>query len=387
MRNTTIKYLSSLAGLLLLSSVASVAVAAGFSAAASQDFVLEDSVCSADALGALTASDLAELMKASPVSVPLPATPLAERSPIVITVPGIRFSKIGWGPLEFSTFLSLADFLFSDTKAAGRSATNAAIKTAFDEYNSRFDSLYEAAAGADQELKHYIPTPDTYLEDRLAQSPACNRITVIPFPWSRDPGDSRAAVARFIPQLIRVYDTYKNSGRPIYILSHSWGSVIMHDVLHRVASTRPDVRIDKFLTLGTPLIPGNIIIDLFKRLEVSKEGLQKEVRKPANVRYWKNVWSSRDPFSNTITAADVNVQVDARIGAPESKLTDLILYGAGGRRLEAKTDLIAILNVRLWHKSYFNDYKAYLKTLNQDIYVKVFDPEVAKQLTNCPGAK
>ena len=125
----------------------------------------------------------------------------------------------------------------------------------------------------------------------------------------------------------------------------------------------------------------------FKKLEIEKEDLMNVVSKPANVRYWKNVWSSRDPFSNTIAAADVNVQIDAAVGAPEGKLTHLILYGTGGRRLEAKTDLITIMNVRLWHKSYFNDYKAYLKTINQNIYVRVFDPQVAKQLTGCPGSK
>jgi hypothetical protein len=157
----------------------------------------------------------------------------------------------------------------------------------------------------------------------------------------------------------------------------------MHEVLQTLSKKRPDIRVDKFITLGSPLVPGNVIIRLFKKMEVKKEHLQAAVTKPANVRYWKNVWASRDPFSNGINAADVNVQVDEVVGAPESKLTSLIMYGTG-IRMQAKSDLVSVLNVRMWHKSYFVDFKAYLKTIDQDINVVVFPRHVAMPLAGQP---
>jgi hypothetical protein len=377
---------SMVSSLLLITAVS--AGAFDFESIVGQDSAQADSISSIDGLGALNAGDLAEAAKGSPISLPLPKPSAASsKIPVVITVPGLKFAEVGWGPLEPRSFIKLAQVLLSDSKenrGAKTPAASAALESAFAEYNAQFDDLREAEAllaKTPGSTRDAFASDDSYLEDTLSQTPACARLKVVPFLWSRDPGDTEAAVEQFIPKLAQVYDKYKNTGQPIYILAHSWGTVIMHDVLHRLAKDRPDVKIDKFITLGSPLMPGNAIITLFKKVQIYKQDLEKAVRKPANVRYWKNVWSSRDPFSNEISAADENFQDDKDVEPNlEALLRERILDGTGGR-MQAKTDLIAIMNVRLWHKSYYSDYSAYLKTLDKHISVTVYDPHVVKPLT------
>jgi len=363
---------------LLLPLAMTAARADSLAPVAPQNSILADSICSAAALGGLS-GELAEAMKAPAASVPVPLPP-ASGIPVVITVPGLKFSKLGWGPLDMSLFVPLVDAVFPQKNAADaadKTAGTAAVQAAFNEYNRQFEFLQEAAdrVNAGEEGEKAV-TPGTYLEDRLRSEPACANFTIIPFTWSRDTGDTQETVQSFIPQLAQVYDTYKNTGRPIYILAHSWGAVLMHDVMQKLSRSRPDVKIDKFVTIGSPLIPGNVVIGLFKALKVRRADLEKNVTKPANLRYWKNVWGSRDPFSNSVGAADDNVQIDASVEAPEGRLLALILTNSG-RRLEAKDDLMKVINVYLWHKAYYRDYKAYLKTIDQSIDIQVFGPHVA----------
>ncbi|MCX5791341.1 MAG: hypothetical protein NTY45_03860 [Elusimicrobia bacterium] len=227
-----------------------------------------------------------------------------------------------------------------------------------------------------------VHDPDTYLPDRLAKLPPCAAVTAVPFVWGRTFGDTQNALYRFVPQLIEVYDTYKNTGRPVYVLAHSWGAVLMHDVLHRVARLRPDVKIDKFITIGTPLVPRVAAIGLITGYQVSNHGLLKEVSKPANVLYWKNIWASRDPFSNAIPAADSNVQLDAYLGLPEYELSQLSVTRPD-LRLEINKEIALLDNSHAWHKSYYRGFKASLPALNEEIDLNVFDAQVAPQLAAC----
>ena len=99
--------------------------------------------------------------------------------------------------------------------------------------------------------------------------------------------------------ITEVYDTYKYSGRPVYTLAHSWGSVLSHTALHRVGRARPDVRIEKFITAGSPPAPGNRVTKLFMRFEVLKGRLQRRVPSPA---WWApgGISGPRDAYSNAI---------------------------------------------------------------------------------------
>lgn len=339
---------------------------------------LTDAVCSPDNLNIITASDIGALPGDS---IPLPKAPLSTQAPLVITVPGLRFDTIKWGPLTYELFSEMAKYWINGLKKPGAKSAESeeVIKAAYAKYAEQFEPFQEAAAHLPEpELTR--SEPDNYLEARLAQAPVCSRLTVAPFPWSRNPADTAATVARFVPQLIRAYDSNRGSARPVYILAHSWGTVLMHEALTQVAVQRPDIKIDKFFTLGSPLTPGNFLVKAFNGVQQNAVGVDKPVNRPANVRYWRNVWAAHDYFSNAIKAADVNVQVDASVGAPENELAKFLLHS--WHVVQAKTDFITLLNVRNWHSSYYKDFDAYLQTLDRHIHLVVFDPEVAAPLVS-----
>ncbi|MDP2864957.1 MAG: hypothetical protein Q8O90_01805, partial [Elusimicrobiota bacterium] len=227
--------------------------------------------------------------------------------------------------------------------------------------------------------------PDNYLELKLKEIPGydSHNIIILPFSWSRDPGDTKRTLPELQARIIEVYDTYKDSGRPIYILAHSWGSVLSHTALHRVGRARPDVRIEKLITAGSPLVPGNIVTRLFVKLEVLKGGLKRRVTKPSVVGTWRNFWAARDAYSNAIPAADSNYQADAKVENLEPLLLQLILHNKLLKK-QAGRDLFKMRDLKAWHGSYFFDYEASLKSIGKEIAVAVFVPELAPQMLYCP---
>jgi hypothetical protein len=341
---------------------------------------LADSVCSADSLKSITPSDIGAL---AGDSIPLPKTPLAAQAPLVITVPGLRFDTMKWGQLTYQIFSELASQWFPGLKKGPQGTRSAGaeeiIKAAYAKYSEQFEPFKDAAELMPEPAVTRAE-PDNYLETSLAQAPACSGLTVVPFAWSRNPADTAETVKKFVPLLIRAYDANKGAARPVYILTHSWGSVIMHEVLTQVAVLRPDIKVDKFFSLGSPLVPGNFFVKLFSDVQYDQAGLAKKVAKPANVRYWRNVWAGHDYFSNAIQAADVNVQTDASVGAPENELARFLLHT--WHVMEAKADLLTLFNIRAWHASYYRDYDVYLKTLDRHIRLVIFNPEVIAPLVS-----
>ncbi len=222
--------------------------------------------------------------------------------------------------------------------------------------------------------------PDNYLEVKLnevIENPD-HKITIIPFPWSRDPDDTDKVIPKFETKLLKVYETYKDTGRPIHILAHSWGTVLMHETLYRLSKTNPELKINKFISVGAPLMPSNLIVKLFMAIEIKKEDLEKCVSKPSNVVLWKNFWAKRDLYSNTIKVADKNFQIDSKVKNWASILINLILHNKPLRK-EAKNDLWKIRNFGAWHNAYIFDYKTILKSINKKIFVPVFKPLVVPQ--------
>jgi hypothetical protein len=74
------------------------------------------------------------------------------------------------------------------------------------------------------------------------------------------------------------------SGRPILLIGHSMGSVIAYDALWQLSQDpREDVRIDLFLTLGSPLGERTIQRRLLSR------GAAGAARWPRNIRRWVNI--------------------------------------------------------------------------------------------------
>ncbi len=332
-------------------------------------------------LNSVRAADIAGL--ASDLDLTPPPPPLAGvltqvngLDPVVITLPGLKFSEIGWGSADLGNFLKFVRRIFPHKDITEEDQAGAG-------YDARYFFPEEDEAGLEAE-RAVVRLPDNYLELKLQELPgyAEHDVVVIPFAWSRDPGDTRKTVRRLQARIIEVYDKYKDSGRPIYILAHSWGSVLAHTALHKVGKRRPDVRIAKLITVGSPLVPSNPVVGLFLRFEALKTGLVRKVRKPSVVGVWSNIWAMRDSFSNAIPAADTNYQADAAVENVEPRLIDLILHDKQ-KRDDAKRDLFKIRNVKAWHGSYFYDYKAALKTLNREIFVQVFRPVLAPQVVDC----
>ena len=293
--------------------------------------------------------------------------------PVVITVPGLKYSKLDIKALTIPILRELFESVFKKLKLTDRRS----FEASFQEFLRQNDAASgeEAAAPLTREL------PDNYLEARLQEMPeyAANAFTIIPFPWSRDPDDSAGVVPGFVDKLALVYDTYKGTGRPIYILAHSWGSVLMHDAMHRLEKTRPDVKIDRFITTGSPLTPGYAVIRSYVSVESREEGLITKVSKPSIVREWVNIWSSRDVLSNAIPYADSNTRTDASVENLEPKLIKLILTHPS-ESVQAGKDLAKLRNFIPWHKSYIYDFSASIDSLKKMINVTIFLPIVAPEI-------
>jgi len=348
-------------------------------AAASDAFLSVAAADSINELNAIKACDLSPTGNAEAFAVPIPVKPETTLTPVVVTVPGIKFYKVGWGPLNI---IGLNNFFASFFK--GRpTLEKQAVEINFSE--SDWQDETHSQAETDAETLESDPLTANYLELKLMAMPeyAAHKPTIIPFAWSMDPADTASTILTLADSLAQIYDTYKNTGRPIFIFAHSWGTVLSHEALHRLEKTRPDIRIDKFITTGSPLVPSNLFMKMFVNMEKIKEGLLKKISKPANVRYWNNIWSSRDVFANAIPAADNNLQIDASIGEVEPVLINLILRD---KRLgpQAKIDLLNVRHVVMWHRSYFSDFKVTLKSINKDIDLRVFRPVVASHVLNMP---
>ncbi len=336
----------------------------------------------AQELNAIKAADISGL--SADISLPPAPFPALDEAltrkngldPVIITVPGLKFGEIGWGSLEIRNVLRLVQFFFP-----GKEISEADIVNGFVAFNPRYFFQEDDKEGDGLTASDLDRLPEDYLELKLKEIPGydSHNIVIHPFSWSRDPGDTKRTVPQLQALITGVYDTYKDSGRPIYILAHSWGSVLSHTALHRVGSARPDVRIEKFITAGSPLVPGNIVTKLFMRLEVLKGRLQRRVTKPRMVGTWRNFWAARDAYSNAIPAADSNYQADAKVENLEPLLLQLILHNKLLKK-QAGRDLFKLRDIKAWHGSYFFDYEASLKSISKEIAVDVFKPELAPQI-------
>lgn len=337
-------------------------------------------------INALNKASVLELTAALPVPQPAIIEFTEDKTgldPVVITVPGLRFGEIGWGPLELSHFLHIIDIFFP-----GKMIGPSDLSGEFADFNAVYFALDTAEAYADLARTTAVSPaqramPDNYLEQKLTEIPgyANHNIVITPFAWSRDPGDTVKTVVELEKKIIATYDAYKKTGRPVYILAHSWGSVLTHEALHNIEVSRPDVTIDKLITAGSPLIPANFVVKLFLKFEIYKQHLDKAVTKPAGVKLWHNIWASRDAYSNTIPAADANYQVDAEVENVEPTLLNLILHNKLLKK-QARKDLFKIRDLKAWHGSYFFDYSAELLSINKHISVSIFRPVLAPQVVD-----
>ena len=155
--------------------------------------------------------------------------------------------------------------------------------------------------------------PDGYLAGALRESAGFKSMNaeIKPYTWSRDPADTKKVVPDLKKNIVQAYEVAKNGNRPLIIVGHSWGSVLAHEALSELSKEGKEVKIDKFITMGSPLTPRPGLTMGLKNIETIKEGLQVFVKKPDNVTAWDNYWARGDSFSNEINRSGVNnIQID-----------------------------------------------------------------------------
>lgn len=294
--------------------------------------------------------------------------------PVIITVPGLKFNQIGPQFIEIDTIVSIFRYFFPKSNRDDiRTILKPEHKKAMVDY-LMLDS---------KDAANFLPAsktrlPDNYLEESMKRLPgyAAGDVTIEPFNWSRDPDDSKEYVTKLIDHISSVYTKYKNTGRPIVIVSHSWGTMLSHTALHRLPEVKSNIKIDKWITMGSPLMPGNIVVKLYIKLGVKLEDLEKRVNKPSSVSgLWINIWAKNDLVSNAIRKADYNQQIDAAIEPYEASVIKTMKNDIS-QSVKAHEDLFKLRNTSLWHDAYQDDYHVYLKSLMQPVDIYVFQPFV-----------
>ncbi len=305
---------------------------------------------------------------------PLPPRP-SPRSPVIVTLPGVDFVKVGIGPLNLYAMKNFFLAHFNNKKPD----TQAALEKELED----LDWGAGALSAEDRETLKAEPLTDNYLEILLKEQPEYSLLqpTIIPLVWSMDPADSNKALPGIVARLEQIGDANKDSGRPVYILGHSWGSVLLHEALRRLAARRPDLKFDRFVTTGSPLVPAGATMVFFVNLKKFVETISVKVSKPANVGRWVNVWASRDIFSNAVPAADENIRIDASLEKAEAALVALIAKNTA-EKPQAKKDLGDLRHIIRWHGAYYKDFKASLKSINTEIDLRVFRPVLVPQVLN-----
>lgn len=305
---------------------------------------------------------------AVPAPEPSAPAPLAVKRPVVISIVGVDFAEIGLGKLELAYFRKIIDH-FKPGKDLDENLFSAGIAGVGKDI-AMHEAYLQQAGGR---------LPDDYLDARLAEVLPGGKYELVPLRWSRDPDESAATLPLIEAEIKRVFAAAKAEGRPVYLVAHSWGTVLAHTALHRLAVSSPEVRVDKLITLGSPLVPGHWWLELFLKLEINAGQLQQYVAKPPNTGWWVNLWARNDFFSNEIKAADSNLLEDdwtLKLEARVKRAAEL----DHSLRDEALRDLFFLKSLRSWHFAYIYDFRIYLRTIEENHEKSIFGPVISGEL-------
>jgi pimeloyl-ACP methyl ester carboxylesterase len=284
--------------------------------------------------------------------------------PLVITVSGLEMGDINIGSISVGQILALWRKLFPNQPA---------------------DEKLIRARLAQLQEEMRLPSnkgekrPSNYVETAMREAAKRNGydIDIVDFEWSRDPDDTQQTVARFVKQLQALQKSPAARGRPLYIVAHSWGTVLMHEALVRLAEKGETVEVQRFVSLGSPLVPSRIFIWIFKKLQNWESHLQRNVSKPKGVRQWTNLWAGWDPYSNAIEAADQNIRVDLPAAPYEARLKALLHTP---KKKIARKDLGRLRQSGRWHFSYLLGFKVELASLQEGISLDILQERLADVL-------
>jgi hypothetical protein len=281
----------------------------------------------------------------------IPQVPAKLVKPVVITISGMEEAKIGRG-IELGQILKVWYWLFPGQKPPDEDT----LAQRLEEIHAKTRSVGECTSRK----------PENYLELDMKKAAEKNGLDldVINFDWSRDPKETGQTIEMFESELLALRDNAQTKGRPLYIVSHSWGTVLIHDALVRLEARGQIIEVRRLVTLGSPLVPHRLFVRLFKDFHNLVDRLQRRVTRPAGVHEWVNLWAQWDPYSDPIALADANIQVDLQAQPYAQKLESLIPTAGEDA---VKSDLDALRSPGNWHESYRRGFRASLRTLNEDV--------------------
>jgi pimeloyl-ACP methyl ester carboxylesterase len=309
-------------------------------------------------------------LKEAPVYWDFKAEEVANHSMVVITVCGMDFSTLGHmkegaaSPaqskmLEWEETKAAVEFLYPgrynarkleefDRKMAADFTAEYAAERAYAKYGEETAQRNSLTTGP----RYSCPSGDDQIENWMKETLKGRNALVVPFRWTRNPRKSREALADFARWLPQVYAAAKKAGKPIYIVAHSWGSMLSYTMMKKLMRNSPPIGVDRFITLGSPLVPNQAWLRTLVSAAVLSEGLAFRIDPLNNVGPWINFLAGRDPISGRIAAADRNVRVDELADPYEKELIGAY-HGINGEiSRQAEKDLALLGNLRIWHHSY-----------------------------------
>jgi len=297
-----------------------------------------------------------------PVIVPVPSAPVLSlsetRNAVIVTVCGLNFGEIGVG-IELRNLKWL-------------------IKIFFPSKLSKLDYAMPMAETASKELAlSSAPRshPDNYLDATLAaalNNAGHTSYDILPFRWDRDVDHSDRTIIGFKNKLSEAYARAAEQNKPVYVIAHSWGSVLMHETLHRLEVEKSRVKIAKLITTGSPLMPRSKMMRVLMFIGISKEHFQRRIEKPDTVGEWINLWAKRDTISNEISTADANIRIDTDLDIYEARVKQLL--NSPSLAKEAAKDLKAINDSK--HFIYTSGFHYNIKSLNEQVDIDIMNSKI-----------
>ncbi|MDD4003951.1 MAG: alpha/beta hydrolase [Elusimicrobiaceae bacterium] len=315
-----------------------------------------------------------------PVPLVLDTTDIANCDAVVLSVRGLDFTEFGRG-VELKNILGIYNFLSGHTRK---------------ELKAKVARQYAQMLETDS---HYygdpLYIPRTYLNDFLVKRlpETGKKYAVVSLDWNGDAGQSARHFKQVAFWIEQACAEAAKTGKPVHLVAHSWGTVLSHAALHLLENSKSPVRIDKFITLGSPLSPSAPVLKTAIGIDLAMYGIEAKVAKPGNVGYWINLWAQKDLFSNAIEAADVNIQVD-QSAEPYRLALSAYLHGKAARSgakavdysndlsdpektvkkipadsKQAYADLRKLNSTVIWHGSYFTGVAIKLKSLNEEYHL------------------
>lgn len=292
-----------------------------------------------------------------------------DKGPVILTIPGIVPSSI-WSYI-FGRITPDGKKV-EDERAA--SQNDEWLKQYFDITSDSDFKIFKEEILAQAEEYSRSGDDDYYLEWPLKKIPEFQNLNLElhTFIWSRNPLDSAVAVTELMNTIQTLSGKAFAEGRPFHIYAHSWGTVLSHTALKKLAYSGRNVKVDNWVTTGSPLIPGNKIIKRYVNFMAEKGNLEKDVSMPGNVRHWVNIWGKRDLISNSIPMCQNNIQSDTSASYYENLIRTLHFGFIG--------DWIRMRNPISWHSVYHEDFHKYLRSANTKVDILVFSPYVQPRL-------